>query len=288
MGERLEGKVAIITGGGSGIGAATAERFVAEGARVALVDVQDDAGAATARALGDRAFFVHGDVSVDADVAGAVAATVERWGRLDVMFNNAGFGGANGPVDLLTGDDFDATMAVLLKGVFLGMKHAVPVMRAQRSGSIISTASVCGLEAGLGGHLYSTAKAAVIMLTRSVALELAEDDVRVNCICPGYVATPLLGNARLDRHGAETTAQRVAAARGQMAAAQPLQRTGEAEDIASMALFLAGDESRWITGTAQVVDGGLTVGTPWREQRPLLRSYRSAAANGPDRRPSER
>ena len=253
-----------------------AGRFVNEGARVVIVDLQVDAGADVASALGETAVFARGDVTVEDDLAAAVDLAVGRWGRLDVMCNNAGFGGASGPVSGLTSDDYDITMGVLLKSVVMGTKHAARVMMPQGEGSIISTSSVCGVRAGIGPHLYSTAKAAVIMLTQSVALELAEHNIRVNCICPGYVATPLLGSARLDRHGSDVTSRRIEAAAHELADAQPLGRTGDPDDIAAMATFLASDESRWITGGAHVVDGGLTVGLPWRCQPPLLTESRGA------------
>ncbi len=271
---RLDGRVAVITGGASGLGSGMARRFVAEGARVVLVDLQAEAGRALADELGERAVFVRGDVTVEDDLAAAVDLAADRWGRLDIMCNNAGFGGAAGPIAELTSEEYDATMGVLLKSVVLGTKHAARVMIPQGDGSIISTSSVCGIRAGIGAHLYSTAKAAVIMLTESVALELAEHGIRVNCICPGYIATPLLGSARLDRHGADVTATRIAAASEGLADVQPLGRTGEPDDIAATAAFLASDDARWITGTAHVVDGGLMAGRPWRRQPALLTQRR--------------
>jgi len=271
---------AVVTGGASGLGAGMARRFVAEGATVVVVDLQVEAGEAVVAELGHAAVFLRGDVTVEDDVAVAVDTAVERWGRLDVMCNNAGFGGTAGPIAEVGVEDYVLTMDVLLKSVVLGMKHAARVMAPQGSGSIISTSSVCGLRAGIGPHLYTTAKAAVVMLTRSVALELAEHRIRVNCICPGYVSTPLLGAARLDRHGAEETARRVEAASAGLADAQPLARVGEPGDIAAMAAFLASDESEWITGTAQVVDGGLLLGTPWRDQPPLLTTRRRVVPPG--------
>ena len=141
---RLDDKVAVITGGASGMGAATVRRFVAEGAQVVICDLNEEAGAALAESLGDAAVFVKTDVTQEDDVATAIAVARDRWGRLDCMFNNAGFGGALGPIDETTEDDFDITFDVLLKGVFFGIKHAAPTMKAQRSGSIISTASVAG------------------------------------------------------------------------------------------------------------------------------------------------
>jgi NAD(P)-dependent dehydrogenase (short-subunit alcohol dehydrogenase family) len=170
----LEGKVAVITGAASGMGAATVRLFVAEGARVVDADLDQDKGRALAGELAPSAEFVGADVSREDDVAGAIDRAVTRWDRLDVLFNNAGFGGARGPIESISEDDYHLTMDVLLKGPFLGMKHAAPVMKAQRSGSIINTASVAGLVCGEAPHLYSVAKAALIHLTRSVALELGE------------------------------------------------------------------------------------------------------------------
>jgi NAD(P)-dependent dehydrogenase (short-subunit alcohol dehydrogenase family) len=167
--KRLADRVAIITGGASGIGAATVRLFAAEGARVLVADMQEDRGKQLAESLGESVAFRRVDVTREDDVKGAVEQSVDRWGRLDVMFNNAGFGGALGPIEGTTVEDFDLTFDVLVKGPFLGIKHAAPVMKRQRSGVILSTASVAGLQTGYSPHLYSVAKAAVIHLTRSVA-----------------------------------------------------------------------------------------------------------------------
>jgi len=273
---RLDGKVAVVTGGASGIGEATVRQFVAEGARVVIADLQDGPGGDLADELGAAARFVRTDVSVEADVAAAIAAAVDGFGGLDVLYNNAGFVGATGPLDTTTSDEYDRTMDVLLKSVFYGIKHASPIMKQQRSGSIVSTSSVCGLTPGIGNHLYTVAKAGVIMLTKTAALELADWDVRVNAVCPGYVATPLTAGGTITQLGRDTTEERMAKGRERMAMSQPIGRMGEATDIAELVTFLASDASSWITGTAQVIDGGLTLGKPWRkqprnvtEQRPL-------------------
>lgn len=258
-GKRLDGKVAFITGAASGMGAATARLFALHGARVAIADLNEEDGRRLAAELGPRARFERVDVTREGDVEAAIGHTVDAWERLDCIFNNAGFGGALGPIDETAVDDFDITFDVLLKGVFLGIKHAAPVMKRQRSGSIISTASIAGLEAGWAPHLYSTAKAAVIALTRTVALEMAEWDVRVNCICPGVIATPLAV-------GRGFTEEAQANFREEMASGQPLGRVGEPEDIAQCALWLASDESTFVTGQGHVVDGGMTAGRPWRRQ----------------------
>ncbi len=266
MAGRLDGKVAVITGGASGIGAATAALFVAEGATVLIGDLQAEVGEETAAAWGADGAFQRCDVSKEDDVAALVAGAVDRWGRLDIIYNNAGFGGAIGPIASISAADFDLTFDVLLKGVFFGMKHAAPVMVAQGSGSIISTASVAGLNTGSAPHLYNVAKAGVIQLTKSVANELAEASVRVNCICPGFIATPLAAGRPISYGGRDAAEARVQKMREGTDDAQPMHRVGEAIDIANAALFLASDESEWITGIDLVVDGGYRTGKPWRKQ----------------------
>ncbi|MEZ5231252.1 MAG: SDR family oxidoreductase [Acidimicrobiales bacterium] len=249
--------MAAITGGASGIGAGTVRRFVEEGAKVLIADLDADKGEALAAELGGATAFLRTDVSKEEDVAAMIAEATDRFGRLDVLFNNAGFGGALGPVSSTSVEDYDLTMDVLLKSVFLGMKHASPVMTAQGSGSIISTASVAGIRVGYAPHLYSVAKCAVIHLTKSVALELGEHGIRVNAICPGFIATPLAAG-RPDASESQIEQLRAAGASSQV-----LGRVGEPRDIANMALFLASDESEWITGREFVVDGGFEAGPPW-------------------------
>ncbi len=257
---RLAGQTAIITGGASGIGAASVRMFVENGARVLIADTQTERGEQLADELGDAVTFRRVDVTREDDVRGAVEEVMKCWDRLDCMFNNAGFGGALGSIETTTVDEFDITFDVLLKGVFLGIKHAAPAMRANGRGSIINTASVAGLKTGESPHLYSVAKAAVIHLTRSVALELGEHGIRVNCICPGIVATPLAaGRPMVSDAGLRKLADA-------LANAQALGRVGQPEDIARAALWLASDESSWVTGHAQVVDGGAFAGRPWSRQ----------------------
>ena len=277
MSGQLEGKVAVVTGGASGIGEATVRQFVAEGAQVVIADLQEGPGEDLADELGDAARFVRTDVAVETEVAAAIATAVDGFGRLDVLYNNAGFVGATGPLETTTADEYDRTMDVLLKAVFFGIKHASPLMKAQRSGSIISTSSVCGLTAGIGTHLYTVAKAGVIMLTKTAALELADWQVRVNAVCPGYVATPLAAGGTLTQLGRETAEERLATNRERMAMSQPIGRMGEATDIATLVTFLASDASSWITGTAQVIDGGLTLGKPWRKQPRNVTEHRPLA-----------
>jgi NAD(P)-dependent dehydrogenase (short-subunit alcohol dehydrogenase family) len=270
---KLDGKVAVITGGASGIGAAAVRLFVEEGCRVVIADVQDDKGARLADELGKSSAYLHADVSRESDVSGAIAHALSRFGRLDCLYNNAGLGGVSGPIAEIPVDGYDQTMGVLLRGVFLGMKHAAPIMKRQGSGSIVSTASVAGLQAGYGPHIYSAAKAAVVHLTRSVAMELGESGVRVNCICPGGIATPIFGEA-IGVSGAE--ADRVAETmKVLLTARQPIQRAGLPEDIARAALWLASEDSSFVNGHALIVDGGLIGGRMWsvvQEQRQQLRA----------------
>ena len=258
---RLDGKVAVITGGASGMGAATVRRFVEEGARVLIADLQEEKGAALVAELGaEHAAFLRVNVTIEGDVAAMIAEAIDRWGSLDVLYNNAGFGGVLGPIDTISEDEYDITFDVLLKSVFFGIKHGCRPMKAQRSGSIINTASVAGLLAGEASHLYSVAKAGVIHLTRTTALELGNWGVRVNAICPGVIATPLAaGSSRAD----ETALQKM---RDRIGPMQPIGRIGEGADIASMALFLASDESTFVTGSQQVVDGGWYAGRAWKRQ----------------------
>jgi len=248
---QLAGKVAVITGAASGMGLATAERFVAEGAKVVIADFNAEAGRAAAEALGPAARFTRCDVSVEDDVAAAVALATDAFGRLDVMFNNAGIGGAFGPITEIEVDHWDATFAVLVRGVFLGTKHAARVLIAQgEGGSIINTASVAGLGGGAGPQAYSAAKAAVVNLTTTTALELAPHSIRVNAICPGVIFTPLM-------HGGD-----VEDAEAMVEELQPLPKRGEGADIAGAALWLAGDDSAFVSGQSIAVDGALLAAGP--------------------------
>jgi NAD(P)-dependent dehydrogenase (short-subunit alcohol dehydrogenase family) len=262
---RLAGKVALITGGASGIGEGTVRLFAREGASVVIADIQDDQGARLAAELGARVANVHTDVSREADVQSAVAEAVRRFGRLDCIFNNAGFGGVGGRIEAIDIAGFDQTIGVLLRGVLLGMKHAAPVMKRQGGGSIISTASVAGLTAGFGPHVYSAAKAAVIQLTKTVAMELGEHNIRVNCICPGGIATPIFGKGL--GMSAEQAEAIVPLMKGVLENLQPIKRSGVPDDIANAVLWLASDDATFVNGHALVVDGGLTGGRSWSESQ---------------------
>jgi NAD(P)-dependent dehydrogenase (short-subunit alcohol dehydrogenase family) len=192
----LDGRVAIITGGASGIGAATTRLFVENGARVVVADLQEVLGSTLAKELAPNVVFQRTDVSNEDDIRAAGASVEKSFGRLDCIYNNAGFGGALGGIADTSTEEWNLTFDVLVRGVFLGMKHATPLIRRQ-GGSIISTASVGGMLGGYSPHAYAAARAAVIQLAKSVAPELAESRIRVNCICPGFIATPLALNTEL-------------------------------------------------------------------------------------------
>lgn len=269
---RLDGKVAVITGGASGMGEATARLFVAEGARVVIGDLQAEKGEGVARSIGAACVFVRTDVSSSEDVRALVRTAVDRFGKLDVMYNNAGIGGGEGSIIDCPEEVWDRTIAVDLKAVWLGMKHAVPYLIASGGGSVISTASVSGLMGMPGQGAYGAAKGGVIQLTRVCAIENAHHRVRVNCICPGGILTPILyANPALP---APRDPEEV---RKGLERAQPIPRAGMPEDIAQAALWLASDESSFVTGQAIVVDGGWTASAriptssfnraPWMQAR---------------------
>jgi NAD(P)-dependent dehydrogenase (short-subunit alcohol dehydrogenase family) len=253
---RLEGRVAVVTGGASGMGRDTALRFAAEGARVVIGDVNEGNGAATLEAAAeaghaDAMAFRTCDVAVEDDVAALVNHAVEQFGRLDVMFNNAGVPGAIGPITETTVEDWDYTLSIMLTGVMTGTKHAARQMIAQgEGGSIINTASVAGVGGGCGPHAYSAAKAAVINLTNTTAAELAAHRIRVNAICPGAINTPLINFGNAEAMGALFDG------------VQPWPRHGTGDDIAALVAFLASDEAGFITGEHIVIDGGLMARGP--------------------------
>jgi NAD(P)-dependent dehydrogenase (short-subunit alcohol dehydrogenase family) len=248
----LDGKVAIITGAGSGMGRETAILFAQEGANVVAADVDDDGGSETRSLIerdGGSARFVHADVSRAADVKDLVQAAVDAFGRLDIMFNNAGIEGDAGvPTADCTEENWDRIMGVNLKGVFLGMKYAIPELIRAGGGAIISTASLAGLVGVPGMPAYTASKGGVVQLTKAAALEYASHNIRINCICPGAVTTAM--TARLAEQYRTTGRQRLTGVRN------PMSRSADPKEIARVALFLASDASSYMTGVALPVDGG--------------------------------
>ncbi|MCP5182575.1 MAG: SDR family oxidoreductase [Pseudomonadales bacterium] len=274
MAGRLEGKVAVITGGASGMGKATVLRFLAEGACVVVADYNGDTGTATVgeaneSGFGERVSFIRTDVAKEADIEAMLDLAIRRFGRLDILFSNAGVGGAIGPVTETTTEAWDYTMDVLAKSVFLGIKHAARRLRAQgNGGAIINTASIAGLSGDAGPMIYSAAKAAVISLTKSAAVELAPDHIRVNAICPGFILTPLADGGRPE------------IARERYRQAQPWPETGVGEHIAGAALFLASEDARFVTGEHLIVDGGITAAGPELSKKFPKTSGRNSRVSG--------
>jgi len=253
---KIDGKVAVITGCASGIGKATAKLFIKEGARVVLGDIQDDLGKALTDELGPNAIYQHANVRSEDHIKTLIDLAVEKFGKLDIMFNNAGFGGVRGPIDETPTDAWDVTMEVMLRSVFLGMKNAVPIMKKQGYGNIISTASVAGMRTGFGPHAYSTAKAAIVHLTHTVAMELGEFNIRVNCVAPGGIATAIFGRGLgFPQDLAERLSDMLKSTF--LSQIQPIKRAGLPEDIAKAVLWLASDDSSFVSGHALLVDGGL-------------------------------
>jgi NAD(P)-dependent dehydrogenase (short-subunit alcohol dehydrogenase family) len=253
--KRLDGKVAVITGGCSGIGLATVELFLDEGARVLVADVSDEAGKGLELRFPDRLRFAHCDVTREDDIRDAIAAAVNTFGRLDILFNNAGISGTPAGIEDMPVEKWDFAMALLLRGPMLGIKHAIAAMKAAGGGAIINTASVAGLRAGISVPAYSVAKAGVVHLSRMAAAELAQHRIRVNTICPGVIMTPLLATTMgASQQNVDSTLARVGAVAGDL---QPIGRSGMPRDIAEMCLFLASDAAEFITGSEFVVDGGL-------------------------------
>ncbi len=253
MAARLQDKVVVVTGGASGMGRATVLRFLAEGAFVVVADMNEETGKETlelaaAAGHGDRVRFIRTDVADEASVEAMIQLAITDFGRLDCLFNNAGVGGAFGALTEIEVDDWDYTFAVLTRGVFLGIKHGARVMEA--GASIINTASVAGLSGGSGPVVYSAAKAAVINLTFGAAVELARQQIRVNAICPGGIVTPLVHRGNVEE------------ATERLKKLQPWPEAGQGEHIAGVALFLASEDARFVTGQALAVDGGLTAAGP--------------------------
>jgi NAD(P)-dependent dehydrogenase (short-subunit alcohol dehydrogenase family) len=279
MAGRLEGKVAVVTGAASGIGRGTVELFVKEGARVVAADVQDDKGARLEEQLGKSVRYVRCDVYDEAQIKNAVDVATKVFGKLDCLFNNAGTSGPLESADTVTAEGFDAVMHLHLRAALFGIKHAMPVMKA-KGGSIISTASIAGLQHGFGPLLYSIAKASIVHMTRVVSGQLAPFNIRVNCICPGLIATPIF--AKGIGLATQVADQTVAAVATVTKNSQPIAKPGLPEDIAEAALYLASDGSKFVTGQALVVDGGITIGPTGERQVQVFAPIMQAMGIDPD------
>ncbi|TPG40345.1 SDR family oxidoreductase [Sphingomonas koreensis] len=273
---RFSGKRAIVTGGASGIGRATALRLAEEGAAVLIGDIDEAGGRELADTSNGRITFQRTDVTDAADIEALIAAA-DAAGGLDILFNNAGAGGSRDPIDTISPEDWDRTQALLLRSVALGIRYAAPLMARNKDGrgggAIVNTSSVSALGSGYAPTAYSTAKAGVLHLTKMAAADLARHHIRVNAVVPGFIATNIfttsLGIAGEKRDKAN------AAIAGMAGQAQPIQRTGRSEDIAAAVAFLASDDASFITGTHILVDGGLTIG-PRHSWDPAMPSLFSA------------
>ena len=276
---RLNGKVAVITGATSGIGLRTAEIFVDQGAKIVIAGRRVPEGEALAKKLGSNCIFRQTDVTEEDQMRALIALAVEKFGKIDCLFNNAGGPAQTGGIEGLDVARFDAAMATLLRSVMLGMKHAAPYMKKQGSGSIINNGSIAGRLAGFSSSVvYGAAKAAVIHLTKCVAMELGESNVRVNSISLGAIATGIFGKALgLPTDAAEKTP---AVMREVYKTAQPIPRAGIPDDIAHAAVFLANDESSFVNGHDLVVDGAMTGGRNWSQQQQGYVAMRQAFEQG--------
>lgn len=266
---RFAGKRAVVTGGASGIGRATALRLADEGAHVVIGDVDDAGGAALAEASEGRIAFRRTDVT-QAEQIEALMQAADADGGLDIVFNNAGAGGAREAIDAIAPEDWDGTMALLLRSVALGIRYAAPLMAKRGGGAIINTSSVSALGTGYAPTAYSTAKAGVLHLTKVAAADLARANIRVNAVVPGFITTNIFTrHLDIDATRREQANGMIAGAAAQ---AQPIPRAGRSEDIAAAVAFLASDDASFITGTHILVDGGLTIGirASWDPSAPSL------------------
>ena len=279
--DRLKNKVAVITGGCSGIGLGTVERFVAEGAHVMVGDIDDAAGAALEARFDGKVAYQHCNVMEETQIEALMAAAVARFGGLDIVFNNAGAGGTPARIDEMTGEGWDRTQSLLLRSVALGIRYAVPHMKARGGGAIVNTASIAGVQSGAAPIAYSVAKAGVIHLTRIAGAELARSGIRVNAVCPGLILTNIF-TANPERvPPAAAPAVKAAMAKG-APHAQPIAKAGLPEDIANAVLFFASDDSAFVTGEHLLVDGGAFIG-PRHVWDPAAQAEREARISGAGR-----
>jgi len=271
----LDGKIAIITGATSGIGRCTAELFVAEGAKVVSTGRRRDEGEALAESLGSSGRFVAADATLERDWVRVIAETMEAYGRLDALFNNAGGPAPTGSITSISVEGFDAAMALLVRSVMLGIKHAAPIMMRQRSGSIVNNGSVAAHLAGYSSSMvYGAAKAAVNHLSRCAAMELGEHNVRVNSVSPGAIATGIIAKALgMDAGKADKIADQMKAG---FTKVQPIPRAGITDDIAQCVAWLASDRSTFVNGIDIVVDGGLIGGRMFTPHQESLKQIKAA------------
>lgn len=274
---RFSGKRAVVTGAASGIGRATALRLAGEGAEVWAGDIDEAGGQELAQTSNGRIRFQRTDVTKASDIEALISAA-DAVGGLDVLFNNAGAGGARAAIDAIEPDEWDYTQALLLRSVALGIRYAAPLMAARGGGAIVNTASIAALQTGAAPTAYSVAKAGVLHLSKMAAADLARHNIRVNAVCPGFITTNIFTSA-LGLDG-DKRAQANAAIGAVAATAQPLQYAGRPEDIAAAVAYLASDDARFVTGTHIVVDGGMTVGPrhSWDPASPSLFSLLEAFA----------
>lgn len=279
MGQDLSGKVAIVTGGASGIGRASVELFAREGAKVVIADINDEQGESLAREIGNAAFYQRVDVSCARQMQSLVDSAVARFGRLDIMFNNAGISGAQHP-RFLDDDlaDFDHVIGINLFGVMSGSRIAGKIMSKQGSGVIINNSSIAGLLPGQALMTYRATKAAMIMFSKSLAIDLAEYGIRVNCLAPGHIRTSLTAFSMpgMTAEQIESVKQAISPA---FDSNQPLKRHGKPDDVAQAALFLASDRAAQITGIVLPIDGGITAGDPVNHLREIMQARAQALAD---------
>ena len=271
----LDGKVAIITGATSGIGTRTAELFVEEGAKVVFTGRRKAEGEALAARLGSNGRFVQADATLEDDWKRVIAETTKAFGRLDALFNNAGGPAPTGSITSVTVEGFDQAMALLVRSVMLGIKHAAPLMMKQRCGSIINNGSIAAYRAGYSTSMvYGAAKAAVNHLSRGAAMELGEHNVRVNSVSPGAIATGIIAKALgMDAGKADSIAGKIGEG---FAKAQPIPRTGITDDIAQCVIWLASDRSSFVNGIDVVVDGGMIGGRMYSQHQEGIKQMKAA------------
>ncbi len=272
--DRFERKAAVVTGGAMGIGEAIVRLFARHGAHVVVADIDDDEGEQLAHELGSSVTFLHTDVNSESEVASAVDLASSKYGQLDFMINNAAILGPIDPIDEITAQMFDQTMGINLRGTFFGIKHAARLMKKQGSGSIITTASIGAMHAGCSPSVYNASKAAILQLTRSVAIELGQFGVRINCILPGYIATPILGKAA--GFTVKECKEKLEPVKKVLSDFQPIKRSGLPQDIANAAFWLCCEESGFVNGISLVVDGGCSCGKSLEEYEKNAFAFASA------------